>query len=61
MVRDARNRRFLGFLKALSVTLDTDTATAGLADRLDLPLASLDSDLRRAAGELGVPLLGTGG
>ena len=78
-----RRRRLLGFLKALPITLDADTATRAwtgtsalaerfglsaydaayleLADRLDLPLASLDGDLRRAAGELGVPLLGTDG
>jgi predicted nucleic acid-binding protein len=76
-----RRRRLCGFLKALPVTLDADTATpawtttAGLAERfglsvydaaylelaerLDLPLASLDGDLRRAANTLGLPLLGS--
>jgi hypothetical protein len=32
-----------------------------LAERLNLPLASLDGDLRRAANTLGLPLLGNGG
>jgi predicted nucleic acid-binding protein len=76
-----RRRRLCGFLKALPVALDADTATqawtttAGLAERfglsvydaaylelaerLDLPLASLDGDLRRAANTLGLPLLGS--
>lgn len=75
-----RRRRLCGFLKALPIALDADTATqawtstAGLAERfglsaydaaylelaerLDLPLASLDGDLRRAANTLGLPLLG---
>jgi len=77
-----RRRRLCGFLKALPITLDDDTATQAwtataelaerfglsvydatyleLARRLDLPLASLDGGLRRAASMLGVPLLGTG-
>lgn len=38
-----------------------DAAYLELAERLDLPLASLDGDLRRAADALGRPLLGTGG
>jgi len=75
-----RRRRLCGFLKALPVALDAETAaqawtaTAGLAERfglsaydaaylelaerLDLPLASLDGDLRHAAGTLGLSLLG---
>jgi predicted nucleic acid-binding protein len=78
-----RRRRLCGFLSALPIALDTETATqawtttAGLAERfglsaydaanlelaerLDLPLASLDGELRRAANTLGLPLLGSGG
>jgi predicted nucleic acid-binding protein len=78
-----RRRRLCGFLKAMPITLDPDTAaqawttTAGLAERfglsaydaaylelaerLDLPLASLDGDLRRAANTLGLLLLDNGG
>ena len=37
-----------------------DAAYLELAERLDLPLASLDGDLRRAADTLGLPLLGSG-
>jgi predicted nucleic acid-binding protein len=77
-----RRRSLCGFLKALPITLDSETAiqtwtaTAAfaerfglsaydaayleLAERLDLPLASLDADLRRAADALGRPLLGSG-
>jgi len=36
-----------------------DAAYLELAERLDLPLASLDGDLRRAADTLGLPLLGS--
>jgi predicted nucleic acid-binding protein len=78
-----RRRRLCGFLRALPIALDSETAmqawttTAGLAERfglsaydaaylelaerLNLPLASLDGDLRRAANTLGLPLLGNGG
>ncbi|MDR0771363.1 MAG: type II toxin-antitoxin system VapC family toxin [Burkholderiales bacterium] len=35
-----------------------DAAYLELAQRLDLPLASLDADLREAAKALGIPLLG---
>ena len=35
-----------------------DAAYLELAQRLDLPLATLDADLREAANALGVPLLG---
>lgn len=35
-----------------------DAAYLELAQRRDLPLATLDKDLRRAAGKLGVTLLG---
>jgi rRNA-processing protein FCF1 len=35
-----------------------DAAYLELAQRLDLPLATLDADLRAAASALGVPLLG---
>jgi predicted nucleic acid-binding protein len=35
-----------------------DAAYLELAQRLDLPLATLDADLRAAANALGVPLLG---
>ncbi len=35
-----------------------DAAYLELAQRLDLPLATLDADLRRAAKALDVPLLG---
>jgi predicted nucleic acid-binding protein len=35
-----------------------DAAYLELAQRLNLPLASLDQELRAAAGTLGVPLLG---
>ncbi|MDR2243995.1 MAG: type II toxin-antitoxin system VapC family toxin [Burkholderiales bacterium] len=35
-----------------------DAAYLELAQRLDLPLATLDADLRDAANALGVPLLG---
>ncbi|MDR2001180.1 MAG: type II toxin-antitoxin system VapC family toxin [Zoogloeaceae bacterium] len=35
-----------------------DAAYLELAQRLDLPLATLDADLRTAASALGVPLLG---
>lgn len=78
-----RRRRLCGFLKALPIALDSETATQTwtmttglaerfglsaydaayleLAERLDLPLASLDGDLRRAATTLGRPLLGSGG
>lgn len=82
LARD-RRRRLCGFLRALPVALDDETATQAwtttadlaerfglsiydaayleLAARLDLPLASLDGDLRRAANTLGLPLLGNGG
>lgn len=36
-----------------------DAAYLELAHRLDLPLATLDADLRTAANSLGVPLLGS--
>ncbi|MDR2504171.1 MAG: type II toxin-antitoxin system VapC family toxin [Deltaproteobacteria bacterium] len=36
-----------------------DAAYLELAQRLDLPLATLDADLRRAANAIGVPLLGS--
>ena len=35
-----------------------DAAYLGLAQRLSLPLAALDKELRAAAGTLGIPLLG---
>ena len=35
-----------------------DASYLELAQRLELPLATLDADLRTAAGALGVPLLG---
>jgi predicted nucleic acid-binding protein len=35
-----------------------DAAYLELAQRMGLPLATLDEDLRQAAGLLGVPLLG---
>jgi predicted nucleic acid-binding protein len=35
-----------------------DAAYLELAQRLDLPLATLDADLRQAAKNLGIPLLG---
>lgn len=38
-----------------------DAAYLELAQRLDLPLATLDADLRRAAKALDVPLLGMAG
>jgi predicted nucleic acid-binding protein len=38
-----------------------DAAYLELAQRLELPLATLDADLRVAAGALGVPLLGLDG
>lgn len=38
-----------------------DAAYLELAQRLDLPLATLDGDLRRAAQKLGVELLGGAG
>jgi DNA-directed RNA polymerase specialized sigma24 family protein len=38
-----------------------DAAYLELAERVNLPLASLDGDLRRAANRLGLPLLGTSG
>jgi len=78
-----RRRRLCGFLSALPIALDTETATQAwttttgmaerfavsaydaayleLAERLDLPLASLDGDLRRAADTLGLQLLGSSG
>jgi predicted nucleic acid-binding protein len=73
----------IGFLEALPVSLDTETAAQAwvttarlaeryrltlydaayleLAQRLDLPLATLDMELRAAAAALGVPLLGAAG
>jgi predicted nucleic acid-binding protein len=78
-----RRRRLCGFLSALPIALDGETATQAwtttiglaerfglsaydaayleLAERLDLPLASLDGDLRRAANALGLVLLGSSG
>jgi len=38
-----------------------DASYLELAQRLELPLATLDTDLRAAAGALGVPLLGADG
>jgi predicted nucleic acid-binding protein len=38
-----------------------DAAYLELAQRLDLPLATLDADLRQAATNLGIPLLGMPG
>ena len=38
-----------------------DAAYLELAQRLDLPLATLDADLREAAKNLGIPLLGMPG
>ena len=38
-----------------------DAAYLELAQRLDLPLATLDADLRKAASALGIPLLGVPG
>jgi len=35
-----------------------DAAYLELSERLDLPLATLDADLRQAAKNLGIPLLG---
>ena len=77
----SRRRRLAGFLRALPITLDIDTAsqawteTARLAERFglsaydaaylelaqrrDLPLASLDRALRAAATVLGLTVLGS--
>ena len=77
----SQRRRLAGFLHALPITLDADTAsqawtaTARLAERFglsaydaaylelaqrhQLPLASLDRDLRSAATALGVTVLGS--
>ena len=77
----SRRRRLAGFLHALPITLDADTAsqawtaTARLAERFglsaydaaylelaqrhQLPLASLDRDLRSAATTLGITVLGS--
>jgi predicted nucleic acid-binding protein len=78
-VTSNRRRRLAGFLQALPIAIDPDTAAqawsetvrlAGelglsaydaayleLAQRLDLPLASLDARLRAAADVVSVPLL----
>ena len=77
----SRRQRLAGFLRALPITLDVDTAsqawteTARLAERFglsaydaaylelaqrrDLPLASLDRALRAAATVLGLTVLGS--
>jgi predicted nucleic acid-binding protein len=77
----SRRLRLAGFLRALPITLDVDTAsqawseTARLAERFglsaydaaylelaqrrDLPLASLDRALRAAATVLGLTVLGS--
>ena len=77
----SRRRRLTGFLRALPITLDAETApqawtaTARLAERFglsaydaaylelaqrhQLPLASLDRDLRSAATALGLTVLGS--
>jgi predicted nucleic acid-binding protein len=77
----SRRQRLAGFLRALPITLDIDTAsqawteTARLAERFglsaydaaylelaqrrDLPLASLDRALRAAAAVLGLTVLGS--
>jgi predicted nucleic acid-binding protein len=77
----SRRRRLAGFLHALPITLDAETAsqawtaTARLAERFglsaydaaylelaqrhQLPLATLDRDLRSAATALGVTVLGS--
>jgi len=74
-------KRLAGFLRALPISLDDDTAsqawsaTAGLAERFglslydaaylelaerhNLPLATLDRDLRSAATALGLTVLGS--
>jgi predicted nucleic acid-binding protein len=76
-----RRRRLVGFLRALPIMLDAETApqtwtgTARLAERFrlsaydaaylelaqrhQLPLASLDRDLRSAAAAIGVAVLGS--
>jgi predicted nucleic acid-binding protein len=75
-----QRRRLMGFLRALPIMLDAETApqtwtaTARLAERFglpaydaadlefaqrhQLPLASLDRDLRSAAAAIGVAVLG---
>jgi predicted nucleic acid-binding protein len=75
-----QRRRLAGFLRALPISIDHQTAPLAwtvtadlsaryrltvydaayleLAHRLGLPLATLDQELRAAAGSLGVPLLG---
>jgi predicted nucleic acid-binding protein len=77
----SRRQRLAGFLRALPITLDVDSAsqtwteTARLAERFglsaydaaylelaqrrDLPLASLDRALRAAATALGLSVLGS--
>ena len=77
-----QRERLIGFLHALPIELDGETAIRAwgatsrlaerfrlsvydaayleLARRLELPLASLDQNLRTAAVALDVPVLGTG-
>lgn len=77
---EVKRHQLTGFLAALPVTLDADTAAQSwtvtthlaeryrltvydaayleLAQRLSLPLATLDQELRAAGSSLGVPLLG---